>query len=64
MIKLATNNGQSRHSIDCFKFKLIRKICYNASSSNKSQVETCEYLNYNKIPGCKKFETVSKDYMC
>ena len=27
-------------------------------------MNTCEYLNYDKIPGCKKFENVQKDYAC
>ena len=60
-IKLGTNNTQSRHSIDCFKFKLCRKVTFTVIGK---KIETCEYLNYDKIPGCKKFETVQKDFVC
>lgn len=60
-INLSQSNGQSCHSIDCFKFKLCRKITYMVLGK---KVETCEYLNYEKIPGCKKFENVDKSYTC
>lgn len=49
----------SRHSIDCFKFKICRVISYDVCGST---VETVEYLNYEKIPGLKKFEQASKEY--
>ena len=31
---------------------------------NTKKIETVEYLNYDKIPGCKKFEAVSKQFLC
>lgn len=52
-LELGFNNAQSRHSIDCFKFKLFRRITYQLSGKQKV---TCEYLNYEKIPGIKKGE--------
>lgn len=58
-IELSQRNGESCHSIDCFKFKLFRKIEYMVDGKLQ---ETCEYLNYEKISGCKKFENVEKQY--
>lgn len=52
-VSLACNNGMSRHSVDCFKFKICRLITYQVCGK---KVQTAEYLSYEKIPGVKKFE--------
>lgn len=49
----------SRHSIEAFKFKICRQIKYEVCGK---KVETIEYLNYEKIPGIKKYEQATKDY--
>jgi hypothetical protein len=60
-LHLAANNGGSKHSIDCFKFKIFRKISYKRMDK---KIITSEYLNYEKVDGVKKFERISKDFEC
>lgn len=44
-IKILSDNSQCNHRIECFKFKLFRRVTYNLP--DETQLINCDYLSYH-----------------
>jgi len=59
-INVSSDNSQCKHRIQCFKFKVFRRITYKMP--NGREFKNCEYITYAKIDGCGKGESVEKNF--
>jgi len=56
-VKITSDQQACNHKIDCFKFKLFRKISYNLPDDTK--FENAQFLSYHQVDGVRRGENKS-----